>query len=410
MTMEIKKAVRKAIPFIGCFYGRSGSGKTYSAIKLATGLVNGDKVCLIDTENGRASHYADDFDNLYILDLEPPFTPSRYIEAIKVAERAGYKAIIIDSISHEWEGMGGCLEMAEGKTGLIAWAKPKEQHRKLMNMLLQSKSHIIFCARAKEEMEQVKDKATGKAEIIKKGIMPIQEKNFPFEMLVTFRMADKGKVVIEKCIKSLESSLKINEDEFVSEKHGRMIADWIEKGESVDLEVKRLKEDAREVAMSQGQSALIAWFSQLNEDDQIIAKRFDIDFKRDLTKIAKDWDILQVENGNLNSRSISVSSLKSGTKEPVFEESKMTVEDNRFYKEVIQDPESESVGEFDKSEMIFNKHEKAIKSYLNEKGLTAHFNYLDTKDDLDYLLEAGRTDLIAQISHLKVEQLNKIKG
>lgn len=379
MTMEIKKAVRKAIPFIGCFYGKSGGGKTYSAIKLATGLVSGDKVCLIDTENGRASHYADDFDNLYILDLEPPFTPGRYIEAIKTAERAGYKAIIIDSISHEWEGIGGCLEMAEGKTGLLAWAKPKEQHRKLMNMLLQSKSHVIFCARAKEEMEQVKDKA-GKTEIIKKGIIPIQEKNFPFEMLVTFRMAEKGKVVIEKCIKSLESSLKINEDEFVSEKHGKMIADWIEKGEAVDLEVKRLKEDAREVAMSQGESALITWFSELSEDDQIIAKRFNVDFKRELTKIARDRDNSEVE-GRIKTGSISVSALKNGAKEPEFEAESTRAADNRFYREVIQDPESE----VDQSDTIFKKHETAIKSYQNEKSLNAHFNYLNTKQDLEYL-------------------------
>lgn len=399
MTMEIKKAVRKAIPFIGCFYGKSGGGKTYSAIKLATGLVNGDRVCLIDTENGRASHYADDFDNLYILDLEPPFTPSRYIEAIKTAEKSGYKAIIIDSISHEWEGIGGCLEMAEGKTGLLAWAKPKEQHRKLMNMLLQSKSHIIFCARAKEEMEQVKDKITGKTEIIKKGIIPIQEKNFPFEMLVTFRMAEKGKVVIEKCIKSLESSLKINEDEFISEKHGKMIADWIEKGEVVDLEVKKLKEDAREVAMNQGQSALIAWFSELNEEGQIIAKRFNVDFKRELIKIAKDYDNSLVENCNLNSGSMSIEDLKNPT-----------TEKNKVVAEIEPEQEEEQEQEIDKSEAIFKKHEGAIKSYQNQKSIEAHFNYLDTKNDLNYLLEHERADLLAQLEHLKKDQLNKIKG
>lgn len=291
--MEIKKAVRKAIPFIGCFYGRSGGGKTYSAIKLASGLVGGDKICLIDTENGRASHYADDFDNLYILDLEPPFTPARYIEAIKTAEKQGYKAIILDSISHEWDGIGGCLEMAEEKTksgkdkeGLNKWAKPKAEHRKLMNMLLQSKAHIIFCARAKEEMEQIK--VDGKTEIVKKGIIPIQEKNFPFEMLVTFRMTDKGKAIIEKCIKSLESSLQIVEGEFVGEKHGKMIADWISKGEAVDLEVKRLKEDARDIAMNEGEAALKNWFANLSPEDKLIAERFPVEFKKDLLRIAKE--------------------------------------------------------------------------------------------------------------------------
>jgi hypothetical protein len=281
MTFTIKKAVRKAIPAIICLYGKSGGGKTYSALKLAQGLIGKDRICLIDTENGRASHYADEFD-FDVIDLEPPFSPARYIQAIKTAQDSGYKAIIIDSISHEWEGIGGCLEMAEGKTGLIAWVKPKEQHRKLMNMLLQSKSHIIFCARAKEEMEQVKDK-TGKTEIIKKGIMPIQEKNFPFEMLITLKMESKGKVIIEKCIKGLEESLKI--DGFIDEKHGKIIADWINKGEVVDLDAKQLMAEARAEAMN---GALDVWYKSLDENQQKIAKSFSVEFKKELQKISKE--------------------------------------------------------------------------------------------------------------------------
>ena len=126
MTFEIKKATRKAIPAIICLYGKSGGGKTYSALKLAKGL--GGKICVIDTENGRASHYADEFD-FDVIDLNPPFSPARYIEAIKTAQDAGYKAIVIDSISHEWEGTGGCLEMAEGKQGL-------QQHLRLLHLHL----------------------------------------------------------------------------------------------------------------------------------------------------------------------------------------------------------------------------------------------------------------------------------
>jgi len=280
--MEIKKAERKAIPAIICFYGKSGGGKTYSALKLAQGLIGNNRICLIDTENGRASHYADEFD-FDVIDLAPPFTPARYIEAINAAQKEGYKAIVIDSISHEWEGTGGCLEMAEGKSGLQAWALPKEKHRKLMNMLLQAKSHIIFCARAKYDLEQVK--IGGKTEIVNKGLVPIQEKNFPFEMLITFRMEEKGKVVIEKCVKSLESSLKI--DGFITEDHGRIIADWINKGKQIDLEVKELQVEAREEAMK-GKSAK-DWFNSLDEKKQIIAKRFDNSFKAELARIAKDF-------------------------------------------------------------------------------------------------------------------------
>lgn len=279
MTFEIKKATRKAIPAIICLYGKSGGGKTYSALKLAKGL--GGKICVIDTENGRASHYADEFD-FDVIDLNPPFSPARYIEAIKTAQDAGYKAIVIDSISHEWEGTGGCLEMAEGKQGLQAWAKPKAEHRKMMNMLLQSKSHIIFCARAKDDLEQVK--VNGKTEIVNKGIIPIQEKNFPFEMLITFQMSDKGKVKIEKCIKGLENSLII--DNFINENHGRIIANWIDKGESVDLEFKRLEAEAREEAMK-GANAITNWFKSLPHDKQAL---FSTKLKKELFNIAKNAD------------------------------------------------------------------------------------------------------------------------
>ena len=276
---EIKKATRKAIPAIICLYGKSGGGKTYSALRLAQGL--GGKICVIDTENGRASHYADEFD-FDVIDLNPPFSPARYIEAIKTAQDAGYKAIVIDSISHEWEGTGGCLEMAEGGKGLQAWAKPKAEHRKMMNMLLQSKSHIIFCARAKDDLEQVK--INGKTEIVNKGIIPIQEKNFPFEMLITFQMSDKGKVKIEKCIKGLENSLII--DNFITENHGRIIANWIDKGESVDLEFKRLEAESREEAMK-GANAITNWFKSLPQDKQAL---FSAKLKKELFAIAKNAD------------------------------------------------------------------------------------------------------------------------
>lgn len=286
-TFEIKKATRKAIPAIICLYGKSGGGKTYSALKLAKGL--GGNICVIDTENGRASHYADEFD-FDVIDFNPPFSPARYIEAIKTAQDAGYKAIIIDSISHEWEGTGGCLEMAEegkstsGKSlsGLNKWAKPKMEHRKMMNMLLQSKSHIIFCARAKDDLKQIR--INGKEEIINNGLKPIQEINFPFEMLVTLKMEDKGKVKIEKCIKGLENSLVI--DNFINENHGRIIANWIDKGESVDLELKRLEAEAREEAMK-GVNVITNWFKSLPQDKQAL---FSAKLKKELFSIAKDAD------------------------------------------------------------------------------------------------------------------------
>jgi hypothetical protein len=296
MTFQIKKAVRKAIPAIICFYGKSGGGKTYSALKLAKGLVGKDRICLIDTENGRASHYADEFD-FDVIDLEPPFTPARHIQAIKAAQDSGYKVIVIDSISNEWDGTGGCLEMAEGKQGLLAWAKPKEQHRKMMNMLLQSRSHIIFCARGKDNLEQTK--INGRQEIVNHGLSPIQEKNFPFEMLITLKMEDKGKVVIEKCVKGLEDSLKI--EGYIDESHGKIIADWVNQGEKVNLEAKQLMAEARVEAMKGVD--IVSWVNSLDEKQKAIAKSFDSEFKKELVAIAneakgqEDFEAIDSEQG-----------------------------------------------------------------------------------------------------------------
>lgn len=107
MTFIIKKAVRKAKKLRVGLSAASGFGKTYSSLLLAKGLCKGDlsKVCVIDSEKDSASLYAD-LGAYSTINLEAPFSPERYIEAIEAAERAGFEVIIVDSITHEWEGEG----------------------------------------------------------------------------------------------------------------------------------------------------------------------------------------------------------------------------------------------------------------------------------------------------------------
>ena len=189
---------------------------------------------------------------------------------------------MIDSISHEWEGIGGCLELAEeGRTkdgkilqGLNKWAKVKMEHRKLMQYLLQAKIHIIFCARAKELLGQ-----NGQT-ITYKGIIPIQERNFSFEMLTTFYMENSGKVKLEKCQRSLANNLQLKENEFINERHGKIILNWINQGEKVNFREKELKAESTEIAMSGNVEDLKNWFLKLNKEDQLIAKSFAEDVKR----------------------------------------------------------------------------------------------------------------------------------
>src|SRR5690606_33406969 len=106
MSYEFRPAKREQVSLLIGVAGASGSGKTYSALRLATGLCNGKGMAVIDTEAGRALHYADQF-KFDHCDMRPPFRPDAYRAAIEAADTKGYDVIVIDSVSHEWAGEGG---------------------------------------------------------------------------------------------------------------------------------------------------------------------------------------------------------------------------------------------------------------------------------------------------------------
>ena len=150
---------------------------------------------MVDTEAGRAKHYADQF-TFDHGDLTPPFSPARYSEAITAADAAGYPVIVVDSCSHEHSGDGGLLDMQEaefqrmgGKDSakMASWVKPKGEHRKFAGKLLQVRAHLILCFRASEKIEMVR--VDGKMEVRKKqtatgldGWVPECEKTLPYEL------------------------------------------------------------------------------------------------------------------------------------------------------------------------------------------------------------------------------------
>lgn len=199
-----RRAVREQVPLIIGLSGGTGSGKTMSAMRMAAGMSQGKPFCVIDTENGRASHYADQF-TFDVLDLRAPFTPEAYAKAISAADKAGYSVIVVDSMSHVWAGDGGVLDWQEDELTrmagqdfsrreackMAAWIKPKLAHKHMMSTLLQVKAHIILAFRAEEKIEMVK--VNGKMEVRKKeslvgkdGWVPICEKNVPFECTCSF--------------------------------------------------------------------------------------------------------------------------------------------------------------------------------------------------------------------------------
>ena len=112
MPFKIQKAVKEQLKLLIALAGPSGSGKTYSALRIAQGLANGGKILVVDTEAKRSLQYANKFQFDHI-DFAPPFSPERFTDVIEQGEKEGYDVIVIDSISHEWSGQGGILDMAE---------------------------------------------------------------------------------------------------------------------------------------------------------------------------------------------------------------------------------------------------------------------------------------------------------
>ena len=194
MTYNFRPAIREQCFTLTGFAGPSGSGKTYSALRYAMGLADGGRIAMIDTEARRGLHYADQFDYFYS-ELAAPFSPERYIEAIQAAEKAGAKVIIVDSMSHEHEGPGGVLEMHETELTRMAgddfrkresckfaaWIKPKKEHNRCVNTILQVKAHLIFCFRAKEKLKLIKNER-GKMEPVAMGWQPICTDRLEYEM------------------------------------------------------------------------------------------------------------------------------------------------------------------------------------------------------------------------------------
>ena len=195
-VFEDKPAVRGETNLLFGLIGPSGSGKTYSALRLATGMqrVFGGEIFVIDTEAGRAKHYADTFRFRHV-PFAAPFAPADYAAAIKHCVARGAKIIIVDSMTHEHSGQGGVLEWhaaeverimaawrcTEEKANIPAWGKPKAARRSLINTITQAPAHFIICFRAKDKISIGKG-PEGRSTVTTLGFMPEGGEEFVFEL------------------------------------------------------------------------------------------------------------------------------------------------------------------------------------------------------------------------------------
>lgn len=268
---KIEEAQREGARLVLGIGGVSGSGKTYSALQVAWGLANYDssKVGLICTENRRGRLYADILKDstgkvhkFLVGDLTPPFSPARYIEAIEAFVAAGVEVLVIDSVSHEWEGQGGCEDIAHaGNSRNPEWNKAKREHKSFMNAMLQSPVHIIACMRAREKVKL--EKVNGKTEYVPQGILPIQEKNFTFELTASLMMWSGGKSrEVLKCPAELVPIFGTPGDwaeGYLTAEHGKRLREWVDGGQQLDAEVQRAR-DTLQMACERGMDELVkAW-------------------------------------------------------------------------------------------------------------------------------------------------------
>jgi ABC-type dipeptide/oligopeptide/nickel transport system ATPase subunit len=200
-----KPAVREATPLFVGLYGPSGGGKTFSALRVASGIqrVSGGDIYGIDTESRRMLHYADKFKFRH-LQFDAPFGSLDYLAAIEHCVRKGGKTIIVDSMSHEHEGPGGVLEQHEAETKRLAaawnvreekaqipaWAAPKQARRRMINTILQINANFVFCFRAKEKLKIISGKSPQEL-----GFMPIAGEEFFFEMTLSCLLLPMSKGV-----------------------------------------------------------------------------------------------------------------------------------------------------------------------------------------------------------------------
>lgn len=297
--MPFHKATTAGTKALTCIYSESGGGKTLSALLIARGLVGpSGRIAMIDTENRRGELYADDrrIGGYDVLQLGEPFSPAHYIEAIEEAEAAGYDAIVVDSISHEWEGIGGVCDMAaqlaekrfnrnsynQGKEwdGTISfgdWKEPKTQHKHLIQKLMRCKAHVIVCARAQYKSRQIEAKdyekfgitSRAKTTVIRDTMQsPIQEDRFIFEMTVHLQMSNEhpGVPIITKCPDMLLAAFKPGEQ--ISVATGERMASFYNNGAPTSDRALQITQAARDAA-AKGTEAYRNFFSGIAPADRL---------------------------------------------------------------------------------------------------------------------------------------------
>ena len=268
MGLQIKKAVREQIYTKIALMAPSGGGKTYSSLRLATGMAREieketgkkAKILMGNTEESRGYYYADEFD-YDIVDIDAPHNPEKYVELINLAVENGYDILIIDSSSHEWEGKGGCLDIQQQAGGTYqAWSRITPRHQKFIEAISNSPIHIIATMRGKDQYEMVKDEKTGKSAVQKLGVGAKQRDGFEYEFTCTFLIDQKTNAAETQ--KDKTHIFEGQGSTILTEKHGEEIIKWANSGEKRTVKKPVIKQAVPET-VEELQKAIITKATEL---------------------------------------------------------------------------------------------------------------------------------------------------
>jgi AAA domain len=209
--------------------GPSGSGKSFSALQIAKGLcLKWESIAVIDTENGSSELYSH-LGPYQVLQLAPPFSPERYIEAISVCEKAGIEVVILDSITHEWENLIDFHASMAGNS-FTNWAKVTPRHNAFVQKLLQTPMHVISTIRTKQDY--VLNEKNGRMVPEKVGLKSVQRDGLEYEFTLVFDLDMKHHATASKD----RTGLFVGKPaEQLSSETGKLIQQWCNTAEQIEV-------------------------------------------------------------------------------------------------------------------------------------------------------------------------------
>jgi len=234
-TFTFAQAKKDKVHVRAMFAGPTGSGKTYTALRVATRFAErlGSRVAVIDTEDA-ARLYAEDFD-FDLVNLAPPYHPDRLLQAIDAAVAAGYEILVVDSLSHFWKGEGGFLTLVDqasarkGGNSYAAWAEVDPIFERFVEKLKRPGLHLFACARSKMAYELVEN-SRGKKAPQKIGLAPVQREGLEYEFDLFLEIDSKHTAIVSK---TRCRALTDHVEEKAGEQFADVLFDWANEGRTI---------------------------------------------------------------------------------------------------------------------------------------------------------------------------------